>query len=98
MNKILRDKCVYIKSHPLHDQTQVIRTHHSFFNTPVVVKKHNDCIVFKKPDLDYKGRTLGNGNADKNGSYAVTISYLNLPEGTLEISEDSTEDELIVYY
>ena len=72
-----------------------VYTNIDFFSTEVILTVHEDCIVFTKPTIDYRGETrslhkIGNG-------YSTSVPN-KMPVNEYEFDEDSTEDEIIIYY
>jgi hypothetical protein len=67
----------------------------SFFNGYVLIKDDGESIVFRKPSIDYQGKVY---SFSKNTSGYYNSILANIPIGRYEFDEDSTEDELIIYY
>ena len=61
-----------------------------------VVKDNGEYLTISRPDLDYRSKTY---KAIKLGSGWIRLNILSeMPIGTFDFDEDSTEDELVVYY
>ena len=74
--------------------------HPMFKNEYVKVNVSYDCLVFSVPTLDYKGKMYKTqfNNKSINWRYFSVTNEL-LINGKFEIdTEESTEDELVVYY
>ena len=69
----------------------------NWFNTEyVIVNIDEDCIIINKPTLDYTGRMF---KVLKIGLNSLVKLSLELPIGKFDFdTEESTEDELVVYY
>jgi len=77
-------------------QLKIVSNSNWFDSEYVIVNVEEDCIIISKPILDYTGRMFKVMNIGLNSLVKLT---LELPIGNFEIDqEESTEDELVVYY
>lgn len=69
----------------------------NWFNTEyVIVNMDEDCIIISKPTLDYTGKMY---KVLKVGLNNLVKLSLDLPMGKFDFDEEeSTEDELVLYY
>lgn len=75
-----------------------LNTTHDFFkNEYLIVEITEDKIIFKIPTIDYNGKQLKTYN---QGSTVNAISLYSdfIKEGKYFPDEESTEDELIIYF
>lgn len=80
-----------------HYQRQ-IQSNSKFFNDDVLVKVDEETIRFTKPNLDYRGKTH-KPKPLKSGWYTfLIVAELPIIKNLNFDVEESTEDELVVYY
>lgn len=73
-------------------QSRIITNLDWFKTDTVIVELHEDYMSFKKPTLDYKGKTY---KVLKHGNAVAVKVMLPVPHGEFELDEeDSNEDEL----
>jgi len=76
-----------------------IKSKSDFFLKPITYKVEYNCLIFKHVFSEYRGKTVTPGNhSPSNNNHNFLIYDENIPLGVFEIDEDSTEDELIVYF
>lgn len=78
-------------------RARVISTNHSFFDTDsIIVTITETFIKFRKPDLDYTGKTF-KPNKTRSGWFTFTLAgYLPIRSNIQFDRVYSTEDELVI--
>lgn len=79
-----------------HYNVRVILTRNDFFNRNILYKLEDNILTFKPTPAEYRGRSVRPRIMGKQ--YQFSIHGPDIPLGVFEIDEDSTEDELIVYF
>lgn len=93
----MNEEVIHISNGTLNDRRRQVTSKLDFFSQPIVYAVDHEKITFRAATLDDRKevKTYNTGW----GAYTLTIySDYEVPLGEHEISEDSTEDELIVYY
>ena len=82
------------------NQYMISGKHPILKNEYIKVDVSHDCLVFSVPTIDYAGRMYKTSINNKNSDWRYfSITNELLITGKFEIDiEESTEDELIVYY
>jgi hypothetical protein len=82
------------------NQYMIGAKHPMFKNEYVKVNVSSDCLVFSVPTLDYKGKMYKTHINNKSIDWRYfSVTNELLITGKFEIdTEESTEDELVVYY
>lgn len=73
-----------------------IRTKAAFFKESFIYKVQDGCLVFRKPTLGYIGK-LHTPQCNNTTCYFQIVCD-DLPIGTFEFDEESTEDCVMIYY
>jgi len=74
-----------------------INSKSNFFNSEIIYNVTDDEIIFEKPTLDYGKKTV-TPQKKKSGWWGFQIVAENISEGKYYFDEDSTEDQIIIYY
>ena len=77
---------------------RTIQVKSRFFSTRVIVKVNHNCIRFTKPTLDYIGKTHKPVATKGNWRTFQIVAELPIIKHLEFDVEESTEDELVVYY
>jgi len=86
---------IFIEKNNDKGQLKLVSNSNWFDSEYVIVSIDEDCIIINKPTLDYRGRMFKVMNIGLN---SVVKLSLELPMGKFEFDTDeSTEDELVVY-
>jgi hypothetical protein len=75
-----------------------IRTKSNFFGEPIIIKITDEKIIFTKPTLDFKGKTIS-PNCDESGwfYFRIDCEYLEPKKFDFDL-EESDIDCRVVYY
>jgi hypothetical protein len=93
----MTDTMISIEPFPRKNQRR-IRTRSRFFMDEVIINVLHDRIMFRKPSIDYSGKTH---KLYKNPNYDwfYTTLYCEIPVGEYEFDkEESNEDYLVAYF
>lgn len=95
------DKHLNIGSRKSYIHARHLSTNIDFFNTEsIIVKIFHDKLVFRKPDISYRGKIymVQKVKTSKNWfSFGLTSDFIPLGKFYPSL-EESTEDELVFYY
>lgn len=76
---------------------RIIYSLSDFFNSKVYVENHNTHAIFKKPDIDFNGKSYK--PTKRKSGFMLTVSNNNLPSGQYSIDpEESNEDQIVIYF
>lgn len=95
------DKYLKIGSRKKYINARHISTNIDFFNTEsIIVKILHDKLIFKKPDISYRGKFyMVQKNKTSKSWYSFELSSEIIPLGKFYPSvEESTEDQLVFYF
>lgn len=74
-----------------------ITTKIDWFNTPsIIVRDDGIKLTFKKPTIDYGGRTTSPNLT--NSGWITFVIKSDIPINRYKISDESDEDSIIIYY
>jgi hypothetical protein len=96
-----QEKYLNVSERKTYINAKHISTNIDFFNTEsVIIKVYDDKIVFRKPDISYRGKTfMIQKLKTSNNWYSFGITSDLIPLGKLYPSiEFSNEDELVFFY
>lgn len=86
---------ITFSEHSRGDRYRQCRSILKFFEGEIRFKEYEDCIVFRKPSIDDNDSIK---TTPHKGGYKFNIKC-NIPLGNFKIDrEESTEDELVIYY
>lgn len=79
---------------PAHDRKRVT-TINPFFEGEIICKRVADKLTFRKPTIDYRGKTV---KATKVGNLYAFHLVADVPNGDYLLdSEESSEDQIVIY-
>jgi hypothetical protein len=88
---------IFIKSHTTERQ-RYISSKSNFLSGDMVIKVDGDKIIFRKPTIDYKGKTYKMSMNKKTKEYQTAI-IAELPFGKFDFDlDESDEDCRVVYF
>ena len=78
------------------NNTVQITSHSKWFDVDEIVVLHDiDCIIIKRPELDFRGKTH---KLQKNYNTVQTMIVAEIPFGRYKFDKESDVDKLVVYY
>ena len=81
------------------NQFRISSKHPMLKNEYVKISVNGNCLAISVPTLDYVGKAYKPQTITRNGWRQVAVRNKLLKTGRFEIdTEESTEDELVVYY
>lgn len=72
-----------------------VYTKHRFFEDYFIYEVKQDCVIFKHVTIDYQGKVL---KMSKEADLYTGAVAAKIPYGNYEPSDESNEDQLIIYY
>jgi hypothetical protein len=86
---------IIISDSNINGQVQITSNSKWFDIDDIIVLHDIDCIIIKRPTLDYRGLTH---KLQRRCNTVQTKIMADIPLGRFEFDEESTEDELVIYY